>query len=128
MVIMISDHGARPARRLDGEAVQRQADAGRHDDGDQHGERQRDAGLRREHRRHAAEHDELALGEIDDVGGVVDQREAERDQRIDGANRQPRENKLQQLGHRGEGLSGSRSITAGGTDRLWRACPLTRSV
>ena len=55
---------------------------------------------------HAAQHDELALGEIDDVGGVVDQREAERDQRVDGAHGQPREDELQQLGHRGEGLSG----------------------
>jgi hypothetical protein len=45
--------------------------------GQHQGHRQRHAGLGEEHRQHAAEHDEFALGKVDHVAGVVDQREAE---------------------------------------------------
>jgi hypothetical protein len=39
---------------------------------------------------HAAEHDELALGEIDDSGRVVDDIEPDRDDRVDRPVRDPR--------------------------------------
>ena len=70
--------------------------------GEQHGcgdrGRQRPAGARERDRRHAADHHEFALREIDDVGGVVDERETERDQRVDRADRQPGKQELQKLG------------------------------
>ena len=68
-------------------------------DGDQRRKRQRDAGGGREHGHHAAQHDELALGEIHHVRRVVDQREAERDESIDGAYRQAGNEELKELGH-----------------------------
>jgi len=50
---------------------------------DQRGNPKRQAGrLGRHGREKTGEHDELALGEIDRVGRLVDQHEAERDQRI----------------------------------------------
>jgi hypothetical protein len=55
--------------------------------------------MRKEDHAHAAEHDEFALGEVDDPAGVVDEREAERDERVDRAGGQPREYKLQKLSH-----------------------------
>ena len=51
------------------------------------GERQ--AGGDERDRAHAADHHELALGEVDDVARVEDDREAERDQRVDRADGQP---------------------------------------
>ena len=58
---------------------------------------QRYACGRGEHRDHAAEHDELALGEVHDVGSVVDQREAERDERVDRSDGQSGKEELQEL-------------------------------
>src|SRR5262249_46995152 len=46
-------------------------------------------------------HHELALREIDDVGGVVDHREADADQRIDRADGQAGGEDLQELRHAG---------------------------
>ena len=54
---------------------------------------------------HPAQHHELALGEVHDVGSVVDQRKAKRDQRVDGADGKPGKDELQKLGHRDEGLA-----------------------
>ena len=61
--------------------------------------RERNAGGDREEGHHAADHDELALREIDHVGSVVDQREPERDQRIDRTDHQPGKQELQEFGH-----------------------------
>ena len=49
--------------------------------GDRHGQRQPRPSER--DRAHAADHDELALGEVDDAARVEDDREAERHQRVD---------------------------------------------
>ena len=68
-------------------------------DRDQRRKRQRHAGGGREHGHHAAEHDEFALREIHHVRRVVDQREAERDQRIDRADRQAGNEELEEFGH-----------------------------
>ena len=50
-------------------------------------------------RRHAAQHHELALGKIHDIGSVVDQGEAKRDESIDRSDGQPGERELEKLGH-----------------------------
>jgi hypothetical protein len=73
-------------------------------------QRQRHAGSCQEHRRHAAEHDELALGEVDHAGGVVDQGEADRDQGVDRADGQPREGELKEFSHRRERLVRASSV------------------
>jgi hypothetical protein len=62
------------------------------------GHRQRQAGLGEVHGQHAAEHDEFTLGEVDHVAGVVDQREAERRQRVGGADGDAGKQELQELG------------------------------
>ena len=41
-----------------------------------------------------AQHEQVALGEIDQLGRLVDQHEAERDQAVDAAHRQPVEGQL----------------------------------
>ena len=46
---------------------------------------------------HAADHHELALREVDRAAGVVDDREAERDERIDRPGGQPAGNELEPL-------------------------------
>ena len=46
------------------------------------------------HRQHAAEHDEFTLRKIDDIAGVVDQREAQSGQRIGGSDRHAGEKEL----------------------------------
>ena len=92
-------HRAGAARRLDGEAVQRKAHRDRRDNRETRRQRQRHAGEAEKHRRHPAQHHEFALGEVDDVGGVVDQGEAECDERVDGADGQAGEGELQKFGH-----------------------------
>ena len=47
-----------------------------------------------DHHQEGRHHRELALREVDDVAGVVDQREAERDQRINRTDRNPRQHEL----------------------------------
>ena len=69
-------------------------------DGDQRGERQRQAGHVGEDGDHAAEHHELALGEVHHVRGVVDDGEAEGDQRVDRADRHAGQQELHEFGHR----------------------------
>src|SRR6266545_4867128 len=58
-------------------------------------ERQREDGVQR-HRRHAAEHHELALREVDDTGGVVDDVEADADDGVDGAVGEPGDEVLEE--------------------------------
>ena len=91
--------GAGSACRLDREAVERETNDDGQDDGKARRQRQRHPGEPEEHRRHPAQHHEFALGEVDDVGGVVDQREAERDQGVDRADGQAREGELQKFRH-----------------------------
>ena len=91
--------GAGSACRLDREAVEREPHDNCKDDRKARRQRQRHAGQPEEHRRHSAQHHELALGEVDDVGGVVDQGEAERDQGIDRADGQAGEGELQKFRH-----------------------------
>ena len=45
-----------------------------------------------------AEHQQVALGEIDELGRLVDQHEAERDQAVDAADRKPIQGELQKRG------------------------------
>jgi hypothetical protein len=45
------------------------------------------------------QHQHVALGEVDDLGRLVDQHEAERDQPVDAARRQPGDQDLKGLGH-----------------------------
>src|ERR1035437_1978175 len=73
----VSTPMSRAARRLAAVAItalpsklrsmNSQSYGGRHDDGDEPVQRQRNAGKRHENRRHPAQHDEFALGEIDNV-------------------------------------------------------------
>ena len=91
--------GGGTARGLDRQAVQREADQHRDRDGEQGCERQGDAGGGGEDRHHAAQHDEFALREVHDIGGVVDQREAQRHQRIDRADGEAGDEELQQFWH-----------------------------
>ena len=46
------------------------------------------------------QHDELALGEVDGLRGLPQQREADRDQRVDRPGRKPRDEKLEEIAHR----------------------------
>ena len=89
MVMMMRLTVDAPSRRLDRKRPERQPD----EDGRRHREhrrrRQGEACGAQEHAAHAAEHDELALGEVDHARRVVDQREAERDERIDRADGEP---------------------------------------
>ena len=71
----------------------------RHRDGDERSERQRHARHVGEDGDHAAEHHELALGEVHHVGGVVDDGEAESDERVDSADRHAGQQELHQFGH-----------------------------
>jgi hypothetical protein len=48
----------------------------------------------------AAQHHQIALGEIDDLGGLVDEHEAERDQAIDAAERNTADQLLNEIQHR----------------------------
>ena len=91
------DGGA--AGGLDGELVEGDADGGGGGDGDQRGEREGQAGHVGEDGDHAAEHHELALGEVHHVGGVVDDGEAEGDQRVDRADGHAGQEELHEFGH-----------------------------
>jgi hypothetical protein len=93
-------HGTCAAGGLDCATVQCQADHQSRNDGEQRGHRNGQPGERQKNSRHSAQHHELALGEIDDVAGVVDQGKAESDQGIDCAHRQSGKEELQSLGHR----------------------------
>ena len=73
--------------RFNRQFFQQHADDGRHQNGQQQGDRERQTRLREEHGQHAPQHDELALRKVDDVAGVVNQREAQGGQRIGGADR-----------------------------------------
>lgn len=66
----------RVARRLDCEPCDAVADERRRDDRSGNRDNERRAGRSERRGDHAAQHDELALGEIDNVGGVVDDRKA----------------------------------------------------
>src|SRR4051794_731678 len=48
----------------------------------------------------AAQHHQIALGEIDDLGGLVDEYEAERDQAVDAAERNTADQLLNEIQHR----------------------------
>src|SRR5262249_14656626 len=62
---------------------------------------QRQAGEREKDGGHSAQHDELALGEVNDVGSVVDEGEAQRDEGVDRPDRETGKEELQNLGHTG---------------------------
>src|SRR5262245_32938014 len=81
--------------------------------------------MRDENGRHAAQHHELALREIDDVRRLVDQRKSECDQRVNGAHGEAGEDKLQQLGHRLECLA---SLTSLGFGSRARAAAAARRI
>ncbi len=48
----------------------------------------------------AAQHHQIALGEIDDLGGLVDQHKAERDQAVNAAKRNATHQLLNEVQHR----------------------------
>jgi hypothetical protein len=83
--------------RLDGQLFNHDADDGRNQDGQHQGCRQGQAGLGEEHCQHAAQHDEFALGEVDHVAGVVNEREAEGRKGVGGADGGAREEELEEL-------------------------------
>jgi hypothetical protein len=84
--------------RFDGHFFHHQADDGRQHNGQHQRQRQAQAGVGEVHRQHAAQHDELALREVNHMAGVVDQRETQGGQRVGGAYRDAREQELQKLG------------------------------
>jgi hypothetical protein len=90
----------RVARRRDCKLGDQVADRCSRDDRSGNGDNERHAGRCERRGDHAAEHDELALGEIDHVGGVVDDRQAQRRQRVSRADGQAGDEILQKLGHR----------------------------
>jgi len=92
-------HHGGTARGLDGELVERDPDRRRHENGKDRGQRQRNARLIGKDGDHAAEHDEFALGEVHDIGCVVDDGEAEGHQRVNRTDRHPGQQKLHELGH-----------------------------
>jgi hypothetical protein len=77
--------------------VQQIADTSGDEDRGDRCQRNRYARKREEHRRHRAEHHELALRKIHDERRIVDESEAECDERVHGSDRQPRQRKLQDL-------------------------------
>ena len=88
MVMMISVIGEAPRAGRDREAVEEKADQVVSSD------RQAAAAAAasrrpQEHRGHAAQHHELALREVHDVRGVVDEGEAQRHERVDRATVRP---------------------------------------
>ncbi len=91
-------HGARLTRRPDGQLVDQKPDhPGCHRHREHDGERKRKAQRGQCHRQHAAQHDELALGEVDHAAGVVDDGKSQCRQRVDGAGGQPGKKKLHKL-------------------------------
>ena len=70
----------------------------------QHGQRQADPVVEPElgdegEREEATQHHQVALGEIDDFGGLVDEHEAERDQAVDAAERNAPHELLNEIQH-----------------------------
>ena len=98
MVMMISDTTGAPRAGSIASLLSADADRGGGGDREQRRERQRQAGHVGEDGDHAAEHDELALGEVHHVRGVVDDGEAEGDERIDRADRHPGQQELHEFG------------------------------
>ena len=72
----------RLVKPADEDDLDERADDRRDDDRGQDGQRQGDELVQRDGG-HAAEHDELALREIDDAGRVIDDVEPDRDDRVD---------------------------------------------
>ena len=86
------------AHRREREAFLRGAEQRAGERREQHRERQRDAHHVHPCRQQSAKHDELALRHVDDVGDVVAEHESERDQRIDAAGGQSRQQELRKDG------------------------------
>ena len=74
--------GAATVMSAQGQGGQRELGVARHADQEQH-------------HRIAAQHGEVALGEVDDVGGADDEHEAQRHQRVDAAQGEPLEQHLE---------------------------------
>ena len=85
------------ARRFDRQLLERNSDQCRNRYRQQNRQRHRQPRLHEKEHQHAAQHDELALGKIDHIAGVVDQREAQRRQSVGGADRDAGEQELQEL-------------------------------
>jgi hypothetical protein len=91
MTTATCDHPAQHA------GVEQGAEGGHHHDGD----READPVVEPppDHRHvgdEGAQHQQVALGEVDEFGGLVDQHEPERDQPVDAADRQTVEGQLQE--------------------------------
>jgi hypothetical protein len=97
------DHGRGTLDWFDGQTVKQQSSNDSCAHGERGSQRQRQACRNAEDGRHAADHDEFALREVHDIGRVVDNGEAQRDERIDGPYRQARHHELEKL--RGHGAS-----------------------
>lgn len=93
-------HPPSPEGGPDGSAVHHEPHRRPDHDGRRHGERQRQAGRGQHRGRERARHRQLALREVDDAGHRVDRHEADGDQRVDAADRQPRQDELQEVGGR----------------------------
>ena len=85
--------------RPHGEQLEDGADRGGGGDRRHRRDRQRQPELGEEGAEHAAEHEELALGEVDRPGGREDDREAERHERVDGAALEARYEELKEFVH-----------------------------
>ena len=103
--------------------MQREADRGRQRHREESGERERNARRGEKHGGEPADHDELALREIDHVGGVVDQGESQRDQGVDRPDGQPGKGELQELGHGLPDPLGLRIAVAAGAAAIKPAAP-----
>ena len=99
MVMMMSETTGAPRAGSMASLLSATPDGGGAGDGDERGERERQAGHVGEDGDHAAEHHELALGEVHHVRGVVDDGEAEGDQRVDRADRHAGQEELHEFGH-----------------------------
>ncbi len=82
-------------QHLEGEAQQEHREQDAEDDR----EPERRAGMHRRQHQERRQHHELALREIDGLRGLPQQREADRDQRIDRAGGKSRDQKIEQIGH-----------------------------
>ncbi len=91
-------YGTGVLERTDGPEVQDKTDHGNEDNRQQgrKGHREVEDG-HPEHREHPAEHHELALCEVDDLGGVVDDVKADPDERVGAAHRDSRDYELESL-------------------------------
>jgi hypothetical protein len=113
MVIMTTVKAGWPSRGRSTRRSVRHAEQHHDDDGQQEGEPERQAGDgHRGQADEAAHHHQIALGEIDGFGRLVDQHEAERDQRVDAADRRSADGQLQELQHPGFSSGGKAVLTA----------------